>query len=437
MNNQFDEKLVNRIRDVFDNYEDTNADLGWMELRKKFPAKNNRRTVLWWMSTAAAVLLLISGIWVFKPETLKNNNKIKPETYSSNKPAQPAEENKTSEETNNTQSLQPVQSLADNDERSTVESTRVVAKSHEKLNTSLAYHKQVPVHEDKVTVSSAIQTPAAAELNPGIETEIPVQPKATTPETAIAQNTSPVVKKQTSLADIHENKKEAEKKKEKAADKKISLEVFAGSFVNYSEGSDNKLNLGAGISTDFAIAKNLKLSAGISITQNQLSYKQDIPPAAANSFNASYNNADRLLGVNMTRYDLNQYDADLLGLDIPINLKYSFGHQKNEYYVSAGFSSGTFLNESYTYHYSSTGPGDLFVPNASTVTNSGLSDKSSTGFDIARMLNVSVGLGYPVGKQNKLILEPFLRYPLKSVGEENLRFGAGGINLKFNFKSFK
>jgi hypothetical protein len=48
------------------------------------------------------------------------------------------------------------------------------------------------------------------------------------------------------------------------------------------------------------------------------------------------------------------------------------------------------------------------------------------------MLNLAIGFGYPVGN-NRLILEPFLKYPLDGLGSQNLRFGAGGINLKFNF----
>jgi RNA polymerase sigma-70 factor (ECF subfamily) len=33
--------------------------------------------------------------------------------------------------------------------------------------------------------------------------------------------------------------------------------------------------------------------------------------------------------------------------------------------------------------------------------------------------------------------KPFLKYPLNGLGEQQIRFGAGGLNLKFDFKSSK
>jgi hypothetical protein len=53
------------------------------------------------------------------------------------------------------------------------------------------------------------------------------------------------------------------------------------------------------------------------------------------------------------------------------------------------------------------------------------------------MLNVSFGMGYPLGKSNRLIIEPFLKYPLDGLGAQQIRFGAGGLNLKINFKGTK
>jgi hypothetical protein len=52
------------------------------------------------------------------------------------------------------------------------------------------------------------------------------------------------------------------------------------------------------------------------------------------------------------------------------------------------------------------------------------------------MLNLSFGLTYPVGK-NHLVVEPFLKYPLQGLGEQQIRFGAGGLNLKFNLEPSK
>ena len=120
------------------------------------------------------------------------------------------------------------------------------------------------------------------------------------------------------------------------------------------------------------------------------------------------------------------YNASLVGLDIPVNLKYEFNPQQSDTYISAGLSSGTFINESYTsqYNYSS-----FFSP-SSQETQAETTTKSFNGFYFAKTLNVAFGVGYPLGK-NHLVIEPFLKYPLEGLGSQQIRFGSGGINLKF------
>lgn len=102
--------------------------------------------------------------------------------------------------------------------------------------------------------------------------------------------------------------------------------------------------------------------------------------------------------------------------------------------MAAGVSSGTFLKEAYTYRYSSTGPTGTVLASPD---NYNKIEKGSSGFEFARMLNVSLGVGYPVGKKSTLIVEPFMNYPLKTIGDEDIRFGSGGVNLKFNFGPLK
>ena len=65
MDDQLDNDLKKRIREVFENFGDTSADDGWLKLRKKFPEEErNRRAFAWiWWGAAAAVFFLFFGIF--------------------------------------------------------------------------------------------------------------------------------------------------------------------------------------------------------------------------------------------------------------------------------------------------------------------------------------------------------------------------------------
>jgi len=90
------------------------------------------------------------------------------------------------------------------------------------------------------------------------------------------------------------------------------------------------------------------------------------------------------------------------------------------------------MNETYTYQYNYPA---IFSPSLQQMQDE-TSHKSFNGFYFAKIVNLAFGVGYPLGK-NSITLEPFLRYPLDGLGSQNIRFGAGGINLKFNFQSQK
>jgi hypothetical protein len=68
MDEQLDNELKKRIQEVFENFEDTTADEGWLLLREKFPEEESkRRGLIWfWRGSAAAVLLTFLGIGLKK-----------------------------------------------------------------------------------------------------------------------------------------------------------------------------------------------------------------------------------------------------------------------------------------------------------------------------------------------------------------------------------
>ncbi len=474
--------LTAKIREVFDNYEDPQADYGWQELRKKYPAKHDRKPLAWWMSAAAAVLIVALGVWIAGLEeqqnpsfTTKINANGSKSTLQNSSDSVTSQQPKGSDSDENT--INNDQEVALNlaqDKETTFKGNRneiIVTRNNSSFNKSSK--KEIGVTNDNVSplaanadqklINTPTETPislitinssqkeALADVLVKSNNQLP--DSVSTPnnlsqqvETSLPENTNKIEKKRTLLDLALEEDSKKKKKENTKSDKKVIFGVYAGSFISYAAGSENKVNLGAGFSSDISITKNLKLSTGIALTQNALSFTKNIPLSAQASFQNSIQQnqvvSDEQKGfaaatLKVISYKLDSYDATLLGLDIPINLKYSFSKRSNEYFLSAGFSSGTFLSESYTYKYSSSGPSYEKLPNTDPVLNEDKVKKNSGKFDVARMLNISFGMGYPLGKKNKLIIEPFLKYPLKDVGAENLRFGAGGVNLKLNFQASK
>ncbi len=510
MSEELDKELRERISEVFEHYEDTApADAGWQLLRERFPEpKKERRILPLWFSVAAVLLVLcVIGVYLYQQKPAMD------EQVAATKPAQrpnvgPADTKASAQQstgTNDTQNdaavnratTKPDQNSAlyteqksgpVNDglivpERRDASATTVPATSADGL-VLLPQQKVAPattvtpeVKDRTSTNGIATTSPAIAQTSTGKDRSTVSEPyradsvgktdasvlaarsatKQPTEPSIMAADPAKANEKASRMEKLlaSEQNKEAAKKlnKEVNADKRILYSVYAGTFFNYAEGSKSQINAGAGFSTDIKLARNIKLSTGVAIARNSLSYNgqptrsgilNDAIVASTRSKDAQqfaspvigqYNTA---LGIVPLRVVANPvvagYDISLTGLDVPLNLKYEFNAKKStDAYISAGISSGTFINETFRYNYDNTANAlgsSESIPDAST-------RRSFASFDLARTLNLSVGMGYQITKGNRLVIEPFLKYPLNGMGSQQLRFGAGGVNLRLKFQTSK
>ncbi|MDB4921387.1 hypothetical protein [Mucilaginibacter sp.] len=439
MDDQLDNDLKNRIREVFDDFEDPSADEGWLLLREKFPEEQSKRRAfawLWWGSAAAILLVFLGvGLWIKNAKEQPKNTvvkilkypkrenlvvkKIQKNTIHNTAPATEKGPGKTQSAHNyqagllrpaalpgNLTSQTPVKSnqnlpLID----SPGKSTYIAKKSVDSLKTSIS----------KTTL------PQLAVNN---------EPKSDKPKSLVMQEKKP---EKSIMAMFNEDKgSKTPKTEDVEQSKKVRFAVYAATYFNYSKGSDNQVNMGAGFTSDIKISNNLKLVTGVSIAQNSLSYS-GFPSATALVKSNLYTpaaNAQAGTFAATSSPTIKNYNASLVGLDIPINIKYEFNPKKSDAYVSMGLSSGTFIDESYTYKYNY----PSFLSEKLQQPQDQTTGKNFGSFYFAKTLNVAVGIGYPFGK-NRLVIEPFLKYPLDGLGSQNLRFGAGGLNLKLNFQS--
>ncbi|RYZ99984.1 MAG: hypothetical protein EOP47_15315 [Sphingobacteriaceae bacterium] len=470
MSEELDNDLKKRISEVFDNYEDHTADDGWMLLRDKFPAAANNRGTAWlWWASAAAVFLLFAGVGIWltnygpdntaqmvvkkrvevKQQATPGNNNIPanpetPATGSNNETTgnyaginNPAVASKTgkSEDITSSKLLSPAITG-----EAFVSNTSGLTKKETELpvNDKTTPNKQLTIQPAEQYAAKAAQTPVTnqtpAQQLPASDISKPILAAAKDNKSVAqtAENSAflSMLEKENQLAERSAKQKPAEKSKN------VHFGVYAATYVNYAKGSDNKVNVGAGFSSDFRINKNLKLSTGVSIAQNSFNYTGGKLPEVASKtvaqFSAPINDNKEGFTPATVAPTLQNYNASLVGLDIPLNLKFEFNPEKNDTYISAGLSSGTFISENYSYKYSQSAPFSTTSKEVDEKIN-----ESFNNFYFAKTLNVSFGIGYPLGKRNRLIIEPFVKYPLAGLGTQQIKFGSGGINLKLNIQTRK
>lgn len=481
MDEQFDKDLKKRIQEVFGEVDDTAADDGWLLLREKFPEKQSRLRPLawlWWGSVAAVLLIFMGlGLWIYNQNIQTGN--------STSKIAHRSRQHKT--DSIGQQSITK-NNIADKaaespqiDKAATVEpdkhnvtkralrsSANIQQLAANKDPNSKSVTNYSGFHQDKHSKNSpGTILPPTKTILPALDQQIVASKKSKDTGNLDAKNdqqsqiaavgtanaggsdqipNSPA-KPPKSINDLFGADKQSDQSKKSYStgdeEKKIHFGVYAATFFNYAKGSNKQVNVGAGFSSDIKLSRNLKFVTGVSIAQNTLGYNNAVstitssgalavsptssahktpvvPSASANYFAAGY--------AAVATPDIKNYNATLIGLDIPLNLKFDFNPNRSETYILAGLSSGTFINEQYAYSY------NYPTVNSTSLqqTQNSTSSKSFDNFYFAKTLNFAFGVGYPMGK-NHLVIEPFLKYPLQGLGAQQIKFGAGGINLKFNF----
>jgi len=498
MDDQLDNDLKDRIREVFDNYEDTTADEGWLLLREKFLEEEKKRPIiwLWWAGAAAGLLLFLAiGVWMLDNKQTTSTDtvaikQVKPNT----RHQQQAERVDTvgqlaaSTSTGTGNAADAIASSQNNIAKNQHNSHKKPSINNSAINPSsvgqnsvaaAGQPKNVPIYKAPVKPSTAnpdnvisnsgnpiaaqqpVNKPALAfspygkipdsittpvtnagkqqyAANPAV---VPANKAATTAVQPNAVNQQPTQAKPSSANAMAtmlatDNLQTPKAKDKTADDKKVKFGIYAATFFNYAKGSANQVNAGAGFTSDIRLSKNLKLSTGVALAQNTLKYNSSVPPtaSAANAVTFAAAAQDNKLVPASSFPVFKNYNASLVGLDVPINLKYEFNPEKTDAYFSAGLSSGTFINEAYTTSYGI--PHNSLLSGATQQTSEETNRQSFNGFYFARTLNISVGVGTALGK-NRLIIEPFLKYPLQGMGAQQIKFGAGGLNLKFNFAGGK
>ncbi|HEY0670526.1 MAG TPA: hypothetical protein VGD22_20245 [Sphingobacteriaceae bacterium] len=443
MKESVDKNLKEHIIKVFDQYEDSGADHGWLELRKKYPAKSARRPIIWW-SSAAAILVFAGSLFFLNTQnqdeqTIISKNQLKKvqEATSTNKNSGLTIE-KTPELKNVNQSKHDI-ALAIRKPAKTIASGPSVSDIHNNAKATADFNEPIISSEKESGIEVASlnilsQEPA---IKPVPEEELRTHTDQPLIQENDIESNKPIIGSHSFLAEkkpdiLGDKKVPLIEKNEDLQNKRMELTFYAGPFFNYAEGSSTSMNLGAGVSSGISLSKRVTLIAGLALAKNTLVFDSEVP---ANSYVAFLNStpldqkSQNLLATSSVA-QISKFEAQLLNLDIPVNIKYSLSREPDKVFVTAGLSSFTYLNEAYRYSYNYLTSGSNSFSSGSS-SNDKVINKNFGKFDLAQTLNLSFGFTH-TAKVQRFVIEPFIKYPLGTLGSQNIRFGSAGINFKLS-----
>ncbi len=203
---------------------------------------------------------------------------------------------------------------------------------------------------------------------------------------------------------------------------KFGINVAPGMSAT-STGSS--FNYSGGVNLDIPITSNLQISTGVQVEHQSVVSKS-----------TGYNSA--------IPADVNR--AELVNLDIPINITWNVASNKSgSYYISGGISSIAFLSEKYT-----TTTYRQELKEFATTAAAGSEDNKTYRLeqvkttntrsvpgnevqDIGGRLNLIIGFKRELTPGLSLHIEPFLKIPVTGMASEKLRFTTSGVTCKISF----
>jgi hypothetical protein len=440
MREQFDKKLVNKIKSSFKELEGEYDASEWDKFSKIYFNKQKPK-LLWvkWLSgIAAAILLGISLYTVIKPVENISNKDQNLITESKNIP-QKAIENISP---NHQDSLSQSSGTSHSDGEDLTESVEQKSGTKERLPNSAS----LKAIADKSSKNLAFtpeptQKSTLPEVKSSENTLVPVSP--TIGPDLIAKTEVEQMTQEEAIDQIKEWKGENavalienEKPKESFGKDPVKLGVLVAPQT--ISNSTQSVNLGAGLMSEISFSKRLKLDVGLAFA------RQNISPTSGGSYlsaNVSgIADAQNLKSSSFTGNVINTSRELSFGqLDIPINLKYKvLGKKESDIYLISGLSNMFYLNQQDVTTFTTANLATAnFASNQQMVTTFSETiepDPQSNGINTGRMMNFGVGYERNLKNGTFLSIEPFYKLPLGNQTFSNQQFSMGGINLRMNFQ---
>lgn len=197
----------------------------------------------------------------------------------------------------------------------------------------------------------------------------------------------------------------------------------------YLPNGHSSLTMGGGVVSDIALNRRFSVSTGLSVAQQRVGIA---PPV---------NQVMTTLVPQLTGTD-----ARFVLIDLPLNLTYQVGKRtKPLFRVSAGLSSLAFLSQQYADRYQryqtmvtqvidQNGRPQIIQQTTQIEEVQTRPQTPSGGVYWGRLLNLSMGIERPLSRRTVFAVEPYLKYPIGPLTQENLSIGSAGVSVRVGIR---
>jgi hypothetical protein len=427
-NSETDREMINLIKDTLDNYEEQYILGAWENFVRR--RNSRKKLILWFCGTGIAASLLIGwlGFRFILPGSFSSDTDHQYQNISNL--ATPVEKDTLKEqllirkapviyaENKKIKELSHDQSLQRTGEPQNKNQTQ--KEILEPLNILITAKVNTSVSDTDTYQSEKFMTKRLPDtVNTGTSSSGHIAEKVSTVTVVQRSDTSgnKPVYTQADFKVTPDNDLSANKR-----DLKLRFGVNISPGVT-STNTASSFNYSGGINADFDLSRNFRLSTGLQVEhQNVINKSSDnpvwIPPG--------------------------QTQAELVDLDLPLNLTWKFLIRKSTcYYFSGGISSVIYLSEnytstSYTQKMVQTMETSDGVPNViyqieNVKTTEQESEAPLNTFNFASRINIIIGFEQHLSSRLFLHLEPYIKIPVSELATQNLRFTTSGITCKISF----
>tara|TARA_R110001583_G_scaffold57921_7_gene173083 strand:- start:1032 stop:2423 length:1392 start_codon:yes stop_codon:yes gene_type:complete len=459
MEDKFDKTLSNKIKEVTENRDIPYNPEHWKMLMAK---KKKKKSIFYWQIAAFFLVTLLAGglgKYFINTSNLRNSNNPKI-IFDNKNDSLRIDDLKTNNKIFITSRPEQIDSLNKSETKiSLIDSTTISNKSkyNSKFNskvkeavglTKITNKKQtvknkiviLPVEDIANILNDSLKgnsTIAINNLRIDSESSKLITENKTNKD-SIYKNSAIIIAEQKSKKDSLTIKKdiiavlEEENFTDESNRKSLKLGIDLSPLYNYNQQSANSnIGFAGGVTVELPISNKFDISTGIFYVDQKLdlnkssSYLSDVVSSKSSS-------------------QLTVKEAVLKGIEIPINIKYNFAIDKKNVFVSAGFTSTTYIKDNIEENYivnnrTSTSTQDTFGNNIVKyelvqTDKKVVTPSNSNSFNFANILNLSIGFELPLIKQQQsIIVAPYLKYSLTPVTEQKIDFSSAGIHLRYNF----